>query len=394
MDTHGLTVPGLNLVTLTETLATLRREFQQTAAQHDRDASFPHENFAALHRHGLLSLTVPAEFGGAEARLTTAARVIGEVARGEPATALVLTMQYLFQYLVARNPNWPEPLRDRVLRDAVINGGLGNVLRVEPELGTPARGGTLATVATRTTRGWRLSGHKLYSTGIPILSWLGVWGRTDEAEPRVGTFLVPRKTPGIRVVESWDHLGMRASGSHEVIFEDVEIPADHAVDLRSPGAWAKGYDDEQIGWMIALLSALYDGIAREAQNWLVRFSIDRCPSNLGASLSTLPRYQEAIGRIDALLLANRVLLKDLTASVDRGDPPPATQATLVKYLVTTNAISAVEQALELVGNPGLARANPLERHYRDVLCSRIHTPQNDAILTGAGNATIANFSQE
>ncbi|HMD03763.1 MAG TPA: acyl-CoA dehydrogenase family protein [Candidatus Binatus sp.] len=61
---------------------------------------------------------------------------------------------------------------------------------------------------------------------------------------------------------------------------------------------------------------------------------------------------------------------------------------LVKMTVTTNAIAAVERAVELVGNPGLSRANKIERHLRDVLCSRIHTPQNDSILLAAGRAAF------
>jgi alkylation response protein AidB-like acyl-CoA dehydrogenase len=65
------------------------------------------------------------------------------------------------------------------------------------------------------------------------------------------------------------------------------------------------------------------------------------------------------------------------------------EAGLVKHLVTENAITVVEQALKLTGNPGLTRNNPLERHHRDVLCGRVHTPQADVVLTGAGRAAFA-----
>jgi alkylation response protein AidB-like acyl-CoA dehydrogenase len=102
---------------------------------------------------------------------------------------------------------------------------------------------------------------------------------------------------------------------------------------------------------------------------------------LGASLSTLSRLQEAVGEIDARLLTNRVL-------VESGAAPPATESGLIKMTATTNAIAAVERAVELIGNPGLSRANQLERHLRDVLCSRIHTPQNDSILLAAGRAAF------
>jgi alkylation response protein AidB-like acyl-CoA dehydrogenase len=280
-------------------------------------------------------------------------------------------------------------LRERVYREAVTKGALGNGLRVEPEQGTPLRGGLPATTARRVPEGWSISGHKLYSTGIKGLTWLGVWACTDEAEPRVGTFLVPAGARGIRIVESWDHLGMRATGSHDAIFEDVVVPGAYAVDIRLPAQWTNSVDPLGLAWNATLISAIYDAIARNARDWLVAFLVKRKPSNLGAALSTLPRMQEAVGLIEALLLANRKLLDDTAAAVDLGRPPSAVDAGIIKFLVTQNAIESVETALELTGNHGLSRNNPLERHYRDVICSRIHSPQNDTILTAAGKARFA-----
>src|SRR5580700_8799285 len=177
-------------------LLRLQSRFAERAAEHDRDGSFPFENFQLLRVHGLLGLTVPREFGGAEAKLETVARVVREIAYAEPATALILTMQYCFLHGINGNSRWPHRIRELVQRDAVENGALINALRVEPELGTPARGGMPATIARRVREGWSLSGHKIYSTGIPVLAWLGVWGRTDEPQPRTGFFLVPRDAPG------------------------------------------------------------------------------------------------------------------------------------------------------------------------------------------------------
>jgi alkylation response protein AidB-like acyl-CoA dehydrogenase len=138
-----------------------------------------------------------------------------------------------------------------------------------------------------------------------------------------------------------------------------------------------------------LTAGIYDAVARAARDWLVGWAIERKPANLGASLSTLPRFQETIGVIDGLLLANRCLLD--TAARGALD---VTQANLVKHLVTENAIQAVQRGLEISGNPGTTRHNPLERHYRDVLCGRIHTPQADAVLTAAGRAAFASHSQQ
>src|SRR5471030_1683017 len=209
----------------------LSAEFAAGAEQHDRDASFPHRNFERLHELGLLALTVPRAHGGLGATLAQTARVIAAVARGEASTALVLTMQYLHHASAKHAAKWPQHLLHRVIEDTLRDGALINALRVEPELGTPARGGLPATTARRTPEGWRISGRKIYSTGIPRLTWLAVWARSDDAEPLVGSWLVHRDTPGISVIESWDHLGMRATGSHDVVFDDVLVPLDHAVEV-------------------------------------------------------------------------------------------------------------------------------------------------------------------
>jgi alkylation response protein AidB-like acyl-CoA dehydrogenase len=370
-------------------LEDLRGQFAQTAERHDSDGSFPHENFERLHAAGLLALTVPRALGGAGATLAQSAKVIAAVARGEPSTALVLTMQYLHHASTRHAEAWPPHLLQRVADEAVRDGALINSLRVEPELGTPARGGLPATVARRVPEGWRISGRKVYSTGAPRLTWLAVWARSDDAEPLVGSWLVRRDTPGISIIDTWDHLGMRATGSHDVVFDDVLVPHDHAVNV-APASEAPAPDAELLRWMSVLLSAIYDGVARNARDWLAAWLQERTPANLGAPLASLPRFQQALGEIDALLFSNRVLLQAGAAELaDGASTLDATDSFRIKYLVTNQAIAVVEKAIELSGNPGLSRSNPLQRYYRDVLCSRIHTPQNDTILVNSGRAALA-----
>ena len=357
--------------------------FAATAAQHDRAGTLPVENFALLHRHGLLALTAPRRLGGGGGDLAEARRVIAAVARGEPATALVLTMQYLFHAGLDDRSGFSEALKTRVVGEALRDGALINALRVEPDLGTPARGGLPGTIARRTAEGWRLDGRKIFSTGSTALTWMVVWARSDDAEPLVGGWLVRADTPGIRIEESWDHLGLRASASHDVVFEDVLVPFDQALEPKPVGKQPP-YSAAFANWSAVLTSAIYDAVARNARDWLVGWLIDRKPTNLGASLSTLPRFQEVVGTIDGLLLQNRLLLDAGTSGATSG-----LEAGLVKHLVTENAIAAVEKAIAVTGNAGLTRHNPLERHLRDVLCGRIHTPQGDVVLGSTGRAAFA-----
>jgi len=363
-------------------LTEIRQLMAEQAASLDASGEFPHHNIDRLRQRGFLSLAVPRQYGGSGADLARLQQAIAAIAWGEPATALIVCMQYLHHLRLAENENWAEPLLQQIFQDAVERGGLINSLRVEPELGSPARGGLPKTVASRSAEGWRISGHKIYTTGIEGLSWLALWGRSDDSTPLVGTWLVPRDSDGITVVKSWDHAGMRATGSHEVILNNVQVSAENAVDVWPVDA-PPAPDAEQFRLFAnrhtALLTAIYDSVARAARDWLVAWLSARIPGNLGQPLSSLPRVQEKVGQIDGLLLVNRNLLEK---AAELGFS--SIEANLAKVTITDNAIQAVNLALELTGNHGLSRQNPLERHYRNVLCGRVHTPQSDSAWLTAG----------
>ena len=359
----------------------LAASFALTAGAHDRDGSFPFENFHALHGAGLLTATAP---DGENAGLHRACGLVAAVAEGCASTALIFAMQLITLKLSA---SWPDAPRRRLLDSVRASGALVNALRVEPALGTPARGGLPETVARRTPDGWRLTGRKIYSTGAPGLQWGVVTVRTDEEPVRTGLLLVPMDAPGVRIVESWDQLGLRASGSHDVVFDAVFGPGENAGDRRPLAAWTQP-DPASVAWNTTVIAALYTGVATAARNWVVRFLRERVPSNLGAPLATLPRMQEAMGAVEALLATSRRAIASVAADHDAGIPVAAFEFGLVKTQCAENSIAAVEGALKLCGNHGLSRAHPLERHMRDVLCARVHTPQPDAAYAAAGRALL------
>jgi alkylation response protein AidB-like acyl-CoA dehydrogenase len=370
------------------TAAALAHEFSETAGEYDRTASFPFANIRRLRETRLAAIIVPEEHGGRGAGLTSANRVVNAIARGEASTGLVLAQQYLFHGALRGNPDFPSALKDRIFRSAAEDGAFVNSLRVEPELGTPIRGGLPSTIARRTAKGWALSGRKIYATGVPVLSWNAIWARTEDVEPRVGPFLVPAGAAGFTIEKTWRHLGMRASGSHDVALDNVVIPFDNAGDLKTLEQ-VIGPNASQTAWVAVLFSTVYDGAARAARDWFVKFLNERAPSNLGAPLASLPRMQQAVGEIDSALCASRILLSSIAERVDSGETPHPQESLYVKQNVTKNALDAVSKAMELSGNPGLAQANPLERHYRDVLCARVHSPQNDSIFLSGGRLALS-----
>jgi alkylation response protein AidB-like acyl-CoA dehydrogenase len=369
---------------LAEILPVITQALEKEAEQIDRSGEFPRAAFTLLQQHGLLHFALPTQSGGSGGNLVDCQAIIQAVARGEPSAALILIMQFLNTRRLDAEAHWPDAVRRTVAESVVRDGALINALRVEPELGTPARGGLPATRARRTAEGWRISGEKIYSTGSYGLSWLLVWASSDDADPLVGGYLVPANAPGIRIVDEWDHLGMRGTCSHRVVLDEVLIPLDHAVNVAPWSQPRAGLNEEELVWMVVLLGSLYDAIAHSARDWFIEFLQQRVPANLGAPLATLPRFQELVGRIDTLLFTNQTLL----SSAAHGHVA-SEHAAQIKQVVTENAIRSVQLMVESIGNHALTRHHPLQRHLRNVLCGRIHTPQDDAIFTAVGKSALA-----
>jgi alkylation response protein AidB-like acyl-CoA dehydrogenase len=140
-------------------------------------------------------------------------------------------------------------------------------------------------------------------------------------------------------------------------------------------------------WNALGIAAIYLGVAGAALDWLTGYLRERVPTNLGAPLASLPRFQSEVGLISAQLLTASTLVETTALAVDRGETDP-TRPNIAKTVATTAAIEAVQRAVALIGNAGLSRRHPLERHLRDVLCGRIHTPQDDVVLAAAGRAQL------
>jgi alkylation response protein AidB-like acyl-CoA dehydrogenase len=362
------------------------RRFALTAAEHDETAEFPVDNFDALYQAGLLGLVTAREHGGLGGGLGEALSVVSAIAWGDPSTALVLSMHYSNHYALRVSGKWPRHLVERVTEANARGVALINAAQVEPSVGSPSHAALPHTVARRHGEHWRISGHKNYATGIPLLKWVTVLAVTDEEIPRLASFLVPAGAKGIRVEKTWNATGMRATRSDDLILDEVEIPLEDIIDALPASEGLKR--DIRLGsWYFTLVPAVYDAAARAARDWLVEFVTTRAPASLGAPLSTVPRIQDGIGQIEVLLGVNRRLLRSVAEDFDAARPLGG-DAGFVKHTVIDNAQTVVTLALELAGNPGISRDNPLERHFRNVLGGKAHAPQNNLIRAGLARAVL------
>lgn len=363
------------------------RALADAAPEADQTGQFPWTGINAVHQAGLLESTVATQYGGRGGTLADAAHILAALGRGDPSVALISAMTIFNHLSQTTRHHWPEDLYRRLLGEAKQRPLLLNAARVEPELGSPARGGLPATRARRTANGWSITGRKRFVTGAYGLTHFLVWAHTDETPARVGTFVVANGLPGIEVIENWKSLGMRATGSHDVEYKDVEIPAENILDLVDPSV---AQQDNQAHAAVNLaLTALYLGVAEAAQEVFIRFAHERVPANLGQPIARTERFVSLSGEIDLLVSGARQLIFG-TLHQNTGDAEPLIRA---RILAGRQIRESVEIAVRGIGNPGLNADLGLERHFRDVQSVLVHAPQEDTSLSILGRAAFGRWNR-
>lgn len=373
MDTNDWVARARNLAT----------RFAERAARHDRDGTFPFENFEELRDAGFFTLTVPRSHGGHELSLTDFLRVQETLATGEGSTALALNM-HLVRFGSEREAHaYPMRWFEELCRGAREDGRLCNTIATEEGLGSPAGGGLPDTVAIPTADGgWVLEGRKSFATLSPLLWYFITLARIDgPAGPELANFMVLRDDPGLEIVETWDALGMRATGSHDVVFNRVPLPPDRLLGRRRPGE-----PDRRGGagftWFALGVAATTIGVAQAARDYAVAYARTRTP-NTNRTIKEYPGVRMRIARIDLLLQRSRALLYDAAAAWegrrDRG-MPPIDRVAIAKVEVLNASIEAVELAMRVVGGVSLQRSRPLERYFRDVRVGLHNPPLEDRAL--------------
>jgi alkylation response protein AidB-like acyl-CoA dehydrogenase len=368
-------------------LETVTRLLAETAPDADRTGHFPWTGIRAVHEAGLLESTVATRYGGNGGTLLDTAHVLAALGRGDPSVALISAMTIFTHLAQATKGHWPDDLYRRLLADAKQKPLLLNAARVEPELGSPARGGLPATAARRTASGWAISGRKRFVTGAHGLTHFLVWAHTDEVSPRVGTFVVASGGPGIRIIENWTSMGMRATGSHDVEFAEVEVPLEHGLELVDPAVAQQ--DNRAHAIMTLALTALYLGVAEAAQETFIRFAHERVPANLGHPIARTERFVGLSGEIDLLVSGARQLIFSVLENAD-AKPDDFIRARLI---AGRQLRDAVQVAVRGIGNPGLSADLGLERHFRDIQSVLVHAPQEDTLISILGRSAFDRWNR-
>ena len=353
------------------------------APDHDRDATFVAEAYDAMRASGYLALAVPEELGGGGATLRQICYAQAELARHDGATALAVTMHLYITAMQAFRHRAGFADATAVLRRVADEGLV---------LATSGGSDWLWPTTTAVEDGdvLRVTGRKAFCSQVPgasVLTTSAVLGEpADGAE--VVHFSLPLSSPGVRIVETWDTLGMRGTASHDLVLEDVEVPVERISGRRPYGQLAPplllaGIHFAPIG------GACYLGIACGARDVAVEGALSgsKGPDALGA----LPRVQRQVGLMDAKLRCSWwALMGALDEIGDDFGPTPQTFSTvmLAKRQAVMDAIEVVDLAMDTLGGRSYFRRSPLERAHRDVRAGTFHPQPPEVALAYAGKLAL------
>jgi alkylation response protein AidB-like acyl-CoA dehydrogenase len=354
-------------------LSELSRNFYERAKEVDENGSFPFENMKELQQSGYTTLTIPKKFGGQEISLYELVRFQEVIAQGDGSTALSIG----WHMGVVRNmyeANWQKETLKEVYNQ-LLNGALINGAATEPQTGSPTRGGKPQTTAEKNGENWVINGHKSFTTMSPVLDFFLVTASikgTDE----VGNFLIPKDCNGIRIENTWDSIALRGTGSNDVYFEAVEIPAHYFVE--------KLERRKKVNPWLLHIPACYLGIAGAAQTEAVTFAKNYSPNSINGTISDIPSVRAKIGEMELKMQTAKHFLYSVSKKWDESSVEQQShllpELSAVKLVVTNIAIEVVDIAMRIVGARSLSAKSPLQRYYRDVRAGLHNPPMDDMTI--------------
>jgi alkylation response protein AidB-like acyl-CoA dehydrogenase len=349
--------------------------FDERAPVYDRNNSFFTEDFEELRACGYFHASLPTDFGGPGLNLGEINRLQRRIAYVAPATAVAVNMHHYFVGLCADLHRAGDPSGDWVLQRAadgdIFAAGHGEAGNDIPVL-------LSSTNAVRVDGGWEFTGHKIFGSLSPVWTQLGIHGMdtSDPANPKVVHAFMHRDTPGYRIEETWDTIGMRATQSNDTILDRVFVP-DEATILVCPAGFAGAgmFQVALFAWALLGFAGVYASIARRAFDETVTRMHQRGSVALTRSMAYHPEVQHQVAEMRIHLEAMNAHLDrvcdDWSNGVDHGMDWPA-KIVACKYDVVNRAWSVVDNALDLSGGAGIFKRSRFEQLFRDARLGRIH----------------------
>lgn len=339
------------------------REFSRhvvavTAAERDRTGEFPAENLKKMGELGLMGMMIPGKYGGAEADTISYVIALMEIAYSCASTAVVMSVQNsIVCDSIYRFGN--EEQKETYLKPLAEGNVIGAFALTEPEAGSDAA--RQSTTAVRDGNFYILNGTKRFITSGKNSDTVIVTVKTNESLRHKGlsAFIVKKGTPGFSVGNMEDKMGLKASDTTDLIFENCRVPAENLLGNEGDGfaiAMA-GLDSGRIG-----IAAQSVGVAQAALDASVKYAKKR--EQFGQTISKFQGLRWMMADMATEIEAGRQLMFSAASMKDRGENYTA-QASMAKLFASEMVNRVTSQAIQIHGGYGFTKDYPVERFYRD-----------------------------
>jgi butyryl-CoA dehydrogenase len=326
-----------------------------SAQEIDAAGEFPRAAFRAVGDLGFFGMRYPAAVGGTGQDMSTYCLAVEELARGSLSVAAACTMQSLMgTYFLYRSGD--ETIRDEFLRPALAGERVGTICFTEPGAGSD-----LSAIATRATRqgdDWVVSGQKTWITSAPVADFFTVFAKTSEKQ--LSPFLVPRDTPGLTVGRSIPKMGVRASVTSEVSFEDCRVPSRFLLAEEGKGREVLEEILEKIRLMTGALAV---GAGQGALEAALKYAGERV--QFGKPIKAFQAVKMRLADMATSLEAARRLVQYGAWREDQG-LSCRKEAAMAKLFASETGLEVCDGAARVLASYGYAEEYPVERYLRDV----------------------------
>ena len=339
------------------------------ASRWDETGEYDIETLSALGDLGFMGMSVAEAWGGVGADCTSSALSTMEIAAGDAATSTIMSVHNTVCTLLANHAN--DEQKARLLKPLARGEQVGAFALTEPQAGSDAS--NLLTKAEKKGGGWRLNGTKQFVTNAPFAKTVVVFAVTDASAGKKGisAFAVQAGQAGFEVMPAEKKLGIRASGTSALVFENVEVAACDVI-----GRLGEGYkialstlESGRIG-----IASQATGIASEALSRALDYAHTR--KAFGKPIYELQAVQFRLAECMAQLEMIRQVTLHAARLKDAGHPC-LKEACIAKLQASELAERIVSDCLQTYGGYGFLHAYELERMYRDVRICKIYEGTSD-----------------
>lgn len=343
------------------------KELLPTAAHYDEAQEFPVQIWKQMGELGLMGLVIPEEYGGAGVDTMSYVLALEEIARGNPALSTAMSVNNsLACYGIWKFGT--EEQKRKYLVPLASGQKLGGYALSEPGSGSDAV--NMQATARRKGDKYLLNGSKMFITSGQSGHYFLVFAVTNKEAPkpadRITCFIVEKSFPGFKVGKKLDKLGMRASDTTELIFEDCEIPAENVLGQEGYGfrVALQLLDGGRIG-----IATQAVGIARGAYELAFKYATER--QQFGQKIFDFQAIQFMLADMATRIEASRLLVYRAASLRDAGQPC-GREASMAKLFSSETAMWVATKAVQIHGGYGYIKEYPVERYFRDAKITEIY----------------------